>query len=170
MNDGDAPKPMDAPPPQVDPGRYDGPTRSAPYALSRMGPAYDLVNAAEQIQNASRTLATMTGGKLGVIAEQIARLQEQARLLLEKARRDAELHQAHCSFEKKAGGVYHLYRRADGTVWFSRLAPDEWVTPQEQTFEGSYRLELDMSYTRLDQGDEGAGTVPLSAWMGDGMK
>lgn len=158
---------MEAPPPEVDPGRYEGPSRAAPYALSRMGPAYDLVDAAEQIQKADLTLATMTGGKLGVIAAQIQRLQQEARLLLEKARRDAELHRTQCRFEKKPGGVYHLYRRADGTTWFSRLAPDEWVTPQEQTFEGTYRLELDMSFTRVDQSEESAPVVPLSAWLGD---
>jgi hypothetical protein len=126
-----------------------------------MGPSYDLVDAAEQIQKADQTLAAMTGGKLGVIAEQIARLQEQARVLLEKARRDAELHRAQCSFEKKAGGVYHLYRKDDDTLWFSRLAPDEWVTPQPQTFEGTYRLELDMSFTRLDVAEASPTELPL---------
>ena len=74
--------------------RYDGPSHAAPYGLSRMAPAYDLVDVAAQIQKADETLATMTGGKLAVIAEQIAKLQEQARHLLERARRDAELHRA----------------------------------------------------------------------------
>ena len=108
-------RPMDEPPPAVDPGRYDGPARAAPYGLTRTAPAYDLVDVAAQIQKADETLATMTGGKLGVIAEQIAHLQEQARVLLEKARRDAELHRASCGFEKKPGGEYHLYQRDDGT-------------------------------------------------------
>jgi hypothetical protein len=161
------PKPMDAPPSEVDPGRYDGPARSAPYPLSRMAPAYDLVNVAAQIQAADQTLATMTGGKLGLIAEQIARLQEQARALLDKARRDAELHRAQCSFEKKPGGTYHLYRKtADGALWFSRLGPDEWITPQPQTFEGTFRLELDMSFTRLDaEGEQPPPVVPIASLL-----
>src|SRR4051794_38455197 len=96
--DDDAPKAMDEAPPLTDAGRYEGPARAAPYPLSRMAPAYDLVNVAAQIQAADQTLASMTGGKLGLIAEQIGRLQEQARSLLEKARRDAELHRAQCSF------------------------------------------------------------------------
>lgn len=164
----DKPKPMEKAPPVVDPGRYDGPARSAPYPLSRMAPSYDLVNVAARIQEADQTLATMTGGKLGVIAEQIARLQEQARTLLEKARRDAELHRAQCSFEKKPGGTYHLYRRtADGVLWFSRLGPEEWVTPQPQSFEGTFRLELDMSFTRLDAEDEQAApVVPIAHLLG----
>ena len=56
-----------------------------------------------------------------------------------------------CSFEKKPGGVYHLYRRHDGgRKWFSLLAPEEWLRPQPQTYEGTYRLESDMAFTRLD--------------------
>jgi hypothetical protein len=132
-----------------------------------MAPSYDLVDVAAQIQKADQTLAAMTGGKLGIIAEQIGRLQEQARILLEKARRDAELHRAQCRFEKKPGGVYHLYRRHDDSLWFSRLAPDEWSTPQPQSFEGTYRLELDMSFTRLDQAEDAPPIVPV-ALLADG--
>lgn len=157
---------MDAPPPEVDPGLYDGPARAAPYPLSRTAPAYDLVDVAAQIQKADQTLAAMTGGKLGVIAEQIGRLQEQARSVLEKARRDAELHRAPCAFEKKPGGEYHLYRRTSGELWFSRLAPDEWLTPQPQTFEGTYRLELDMSFTRLDVPEATMPAVPIAELIG----
>lgn len=157
---------MTAPPPAVDAGRYEGPARAAPYPLSRMAPAYDLVNVAEQIQKADQTLAAMTGGKLGVIADQIAKLQEQARQLMEKARRDADLHRAQCSFEKRPGGEYHLYRRTNGETWFSRLSPSEWVTPQEQSYEGTYRLELDMSFTRLDVPEDSPVVVPLSALTG----
>jgi len=167
VSDRDTPKPMDAPPPEVDPGRYDGPSRSAPYPLSRTAPSYDLVDVAAQIQKADQTLATMTGGKLGVIAEQIAMLQNQARALLEKAQRDAELHRARCSFEKKPGGVYHLYRKHHGERWFSRIGPDEWVGSQEQTFEGSYRLEVDMSFTRTDIAENGPAVVPIAALLAE---
>jgi hypothetical protein len=150
----------------TDEKRYDGPSHAAPYGLSRMAPAYDLVDVAAQIQKADETLATMTGGKLAVIAEQIAKLQEQARLLLERARRDAELHRARCSFEKKPGGVVHLYRKEDGTLWFSLLGPDEWTRKQPQTFEGSYRLELDMSFTRVDVEEAASGVVPIAELLG----
>lgn len=147
---GQAPRPLAHPPKLPDPGRYDGPARAAPYALSRMAPSFSLVNVAQEIEKADAMLATVTGGKLGVIAEQIRHLQEQARTMLERAQRDAELHRARCRFEKKAGGVYHLYRKDDGERWFSLMAPDEWIRPQPQTFEGSYRLEADMSFTRVD--------------------
>lgn len=150
---------MVSPPVLADPGRYRGPARAAPYALTRMTPTFALVDIAAEIERADATIATMTSGKLGVIAEQISQLQAKARVLLEKAHRDAALHRVRCSFEKKPGGVYHLYRtQVDHELWFSRLAPDEWVTPQPQTFEGSFRLELDMSFTRLDVPDEGGDT------------
>lgn len=155
MSDGsDDPKPMEAPPPLADPGRYEGPARAAPYALTRTAPAYSLVDVAAEVEKADALLATVTGGKLTVIAEQIRHLQDKARGLLERARRDAELHRARCNFEKKPGGVYHLYRRATGERWFSLLAPEEWSSPPaNQTFEGTYRLGSDMGFTRLDVKD-----------------
>ena len=146
---------------------YDGPSHAAPYGLSRLAPSYDLVDVAAQIQKADETLATMTGGKLAVIAEQIARLQEQARVLLERARRDADRHRARCNFEKKPGRVYHLYRKKDDTLWFSLLGPDEWTRQEPQSFEGSYRLELDMSFTRIDVEEESAAAVvPIRELLG----
>jgi hypothetical protein len=155
-DDDDKPRPLAHPPKLPDPGYYDGPARAAPYALSRMAPAFSLVDAAAEIESADAMLATTTGGKLGVIAEQIRRLQEQARSMLERAQRDAELHRARCSFQKRPGGVYHLYRMdADGQRWFSLLAPEEWLRPQPQSYEGTYRLEADMAFTRLDVIEDG---------------
>lgn len=154
MGDDDAPRPIEHPPALPDPGRYEGPARAAPYPLSRMAPAVTLVDVAAEIEKADSVLATVTSGKLGTIADQIRHLQAEARALLDRARRDAELHRAACSFEKKPGGVYHLYLRDDGVRWFSLLGPEEWVRPPPQTYEGTYRLEADMSYTRLDEPEE----------------
>lgn len=149
-DDDSAPRPLAHPPKLPDQGRYDGPARAAPYALSRMAPSFTLVDVAAEIEKADAMLATVTGGKLGVIVEQIRHLQEQARLMLERAQRDATLHRARCRFEKKAGGIYHLYLKDDGERWFSLMGPDEWTRPQPQTFEGTYRLEADMGFTRVD--------------------
>jgi hypothetical protein len=153
-NDDDKLREMTQEPQLPDLGLYRGPARAAPYALSRMAPVYSLLDAAKEIEAADVTLANVAGGKLSVIAEQMKRLREQAERVLARARRDAELHRAQCSFEKKAGGVYHLYEKTDGTRWFSMLAPEEWSRPQPQTYQGSYRLELDMSYSRLDADDD----------------
>ena len=163
------PRPLAHPPKLPDPGRYDGPARAAPYALSRMAPSFSLVDVASEIEKADAMLATVTGGKLGVIADQIRHLQEQARRMLQRAQRDAELHRARCRFEKKPGGVYHLYLKDDGERWFSLMAPDEWIRPQPQTFEGSYRLEADMSFTRVDVAEDEARAnveIPVSLLTG----
>ena len=45
VDDESAPKPLQHPPKLPDPGRYEGPARAAPYALSRMAPSYALIDA-----------------------------------------------------------------------------------------------------------------------------
>ncbi|CAN5152994.1 hypothetical protein BH09MYX1_BH09MYX1_21000 [soil metagenome] len=125
-------------------------SRSSPYPLSRMAPAFDLVDVAGEIQRADSSLASVTGGKLHVIAEQIRALQARAREILERTARDADLHRAKCNFEKHPGGVYHISRRPEGTLWFSLLAPEEWVS-QKPEHVASYRLEADLSFTELGE-------------------
>ncbi len=125
-------------------------SRSSPYPLSRMAPAFDLVDVASEIQRADASLASVTGGKLHVIAEQIRALQLRAREILERTHRDAELHRVKCNFEKHPGGTYHLYRRPDGTLWFSLIAPEEWLS-QKPEHVGSYRLEADLSFTPVEE-------------------
>lgn len=126
--------------------RHDGPAHNSPYPVSRLAPAFDLVDVARQIQEADATMQAVVGSKLRVIADNIRALQEQARQILETARRDAELHRASCEFRRRPGHVYHLYRRDDGGLYFSMLSPREWGTPPH-AFEGSFRLEPDMSWT-----------------------
>ena len=43
--------------------------------------------------------------------------------MLEETKRDAELHHAACNFKKRPGQMYHLYRRSNGTTYFSMLSP-----------------------------------------------
>ncbi len=134
-----------------DGGQHEGPSRTSPYPLSRMAPPHDLVNVAAEIQKADALLGTVTSNKLQVIVDQIRALQDQAQAVLEHARHAAELHRAKCNFEKRPGKIYHLYRLESGDNYFSMLSPEEWVRPPAQTFVGSYRLELDMSWTPVDQ-------------------
>ena len=147
----DAPPDRTDPPPQAPLARYTGPDAAAPYPLSRMAPAFDMIDVAREIPRADEMLATVTGGKLSLIADQIRHLQDEARRLLEAARRDADLHRVKCSFEKKPGGVYHRYRRESGEEYFSLLAPHERSTKPRQSFVGTYRLEADMSFSVLEQ-------------------
>lgn len=103
------------------------------------------------IEAASETVALRTNSQLQSIVEQMQALQDKARLILERAQRDLELHQAECRFQRVAGRVYHLYQRSDGRRYFSMLAPDDYgsVTPHEHV--GGYRYEADESWTPLDE-------------------
>src|SRR3712207_6501923 len=107
-------------------GRHEGPSRSSPYPLSRLAPAHDLVDVAREIQQADAMLGAVTGAKLEGLARQIRSLQEEARGILDAARRDSELHRAACSFKKRPGQIYHLYRRPEGALYFSMLSPEDW--------------------------------------------
>lgn len=123
---------------------------ASPYPVSRIAPAFDLVDVAREIQEADRVTSAVVGGQLDVIAEQIRALQEKARAILDQARRTAELHRASCNFKKRPGAIYHLYRRPNGEAYFSMLSPADWGNAPPHPFEGSFRLEIDASFTPVD--------------------
>jgi hypothetical protein len=129
--------------------RHLGPARTSPYPVSRLAPAHDLVDTARQIAEADHMIGTVVDAKLQLIAEQIRALQQKAREILDTAQEDAELHRATCTFVKRPGHSYHLYRRPDGGLYFSMLSPDDWRGRPPHESMGSYRLEPDMSWTRL---------------------
>lgn len=126
--------------------RHTGPNSASPYPVSRLAPAFQLVDVAREIQQADTILGEIVGSKLEIIASQIRSLQEQARAILAKAEVDAALHRATCRFQKRAGQLYHLYERPDGRGYISMLSPQEWGDPPHRHV-GSYRLEADMSWT-----------------------
>jgi hypothetical protein len=123
------------------------PGAGSPFPLSRLSAKHDLIDMAREIQTADSMLSAVVGGKLEAIARQIRALQQEAQRTLEQARLDAELHRATCRFKKLAGHIYHLYRRADGELYFSLLSVDDWRGQPPHTYEGSYRLEADMRFT-----------------------
>lgn len=130
--------------------KHHGPARTSPYPVSRLAPSHDLVDVARQIERADATLGAVVGGKLELIARQIRSLQEEARVLLEATQRDLELHRAECAFVKRVGATYHLYERADGSLYFSMLSPDDWGGAPPHPFRGSYRLAPDQSFQPAD--------------------
>lgn len=130
--------------------KHEGAQRSSPYAVSRLAPPHDLVDVARQIQEADAMLGAVAHGRLETIAQQMRALKAEAERILEETRRSLDLHRARCSFVKRPGGVYHCYRRASGEVWLSMIGPGEWGAPSEdRSFVGTYRLELDQSWTPL---------------------
>ena len=129
---------------------HQGADNTAPYPVSRMAPAIELLDLAREIEKADDQIKGHTNAKLDLIAKQIRQLQQDARNILEKSDKDQKLHRAQCAFQRKPGGVYHLYRKPDGNLYFSMLAANEWGAQPPHEFIGSYRLELDASWTALD--------------------
>lgn len=130
-------------------------TRAAPYPMSRLSPRFELVDLAEEIARADETMALVASAKLEMVRRQIVALQQQARAILDEAAFAAELHRAQCNFRKVPGRIYHLYRRGAARpdqLYFSMLSPDEWGGAPPHPFEGSYRLEPDQTFTRVDAG------------------
>lgn len=120
----------------------------SPSAVHRINDPNDLVSLAQYVQTADDFTRATVGGKLELIAEQIKALQNQAREVLEVAKRDVELNHAKCNFKRIPGKTYHLYRKeTDGTTYFSMLSPEEWGGRQTDSYIDSYRLEYDMSWT-----------------------
>jgi hypothetical protein len=130
-----------------------GAGHSAPYPVSRLAPAFELTDLAAEVARAESMLSARTGAKLRVIADQIKALQAQARQVLDDAREEQALTGAQCAFRRIPGHSYHLYRKDDGTAFFSMLSPADWRGRPPHTFVGSYRLEADYSWTPADSGD-----------------
>jgi hypothetical protein len=131
--------------------RHLGPARTSPYPVSRLAAPHDLVDMAREIQKADAMLGAVAANQLQLIAEQIRALQEQAREILETTRRDAELHRARCQFQKRPGKIYHLYRDGAGRLYFSMLSPEDWKGTPPDPYEGSFRLEADLSWTPVEE-------------------
>jgi len=126
------------------------PDHASPYPVSRLAPAFDLVDAAKEIQRADDMLGVAVGHELMLIAEQMRALRAKAQEVLERARRDAELHRARCEFQRRPGHIYHLYRRANDELYFSMLSPADWGDKPPHEHRGSFRLEADMSWTPVE--------------------
>lgn len=83
--------------------------------------------------------------------EQIQFLQNQAKGILEKAKKEKELHEAPCNILKKPGQNYYYYKRESGQRYLSIMSPSDWGDSCPHEFLGAYRLEYDNSWTPLEQ-------------------
>jgi hypothetical protein len=119
--------------------------------VSRLAPAFNLVDTAREIQKADELLSVAVGHELLLIAEQMRSLRAKAQQILERAKLDTELHRARCEFQRRPGQSYHLYLRPSGELYFSMLSPDDWNGQPPHEHRGSYRLEADMSWTPLEE-------------------
>uniref|UniRef100_A0A3Q3WUN9 Uncharacterized protein n=1 Tax=Mola mola TaxID=94237 RepID=A0A3Q3WUN9_MOLML len=119
------------------------------YQTNRVGDPLDLVALATQVQK--DFIKANACNKLTVIADQIRYLQEQARKVLEEAKRDADLHHAACNIVKKPGNIYYLYQRPSGQKYFSIISSKEWGPNCPHPLVGAFKLQHDMSWTPLEE-------------------
>lgn len=133
--------------------RHEGSDNSAPYPVSRMAPAVELVDLAKEIAHADEMLGHQVNHKLRVIADQIKNLQHAATEILETARRDQQLNQAECNLKKIPGKIYHFYRKENGKCYLSMLSPGDWGSAPHE-YIGAYRYEADCAWTAMDEIDE----------------
>jgi hypothetical protein len=140
---------------------HEGPDHSSPYPVERGAPAFSLVDTAQEIEKADQAVNTRVSSKLQVIADQIKALQEEAEQILSDAQEDMELHKAKCNFQRQPGKIYHLYEKSDGSLYFSMLSAEDWNGNPPDKFRGSYRLEMDYSWTPAEQIDEPDDTQAL---------
>jgi hypothetical protein len=113
--------------------------------------AGDLERLVETLKNSETHVKNTAFNKLDVIAEQIKFLQKQAHEILENAKNDSDLHSVPCNFVKVPGQIYHLYERPTGDKLWSMVSPAEFGGSSKNTHLGSYRMEVDRSFTRADQ-------------------
>ncbi len=124
---------------------------SSSYPVSRLAPAFELVDLAKEIAQADEMLANRAGAQLQVIAKQVKQLQSQAREILQQTQRDQQLHRARCNFQKKPGQIYHLYQDGNQQPILSMLSPDDWHGNPPNRFIGSFRMESDRSWTAAEK-------------------
>ena len=128
-------------------------TSRLPYPASRLSPPIDLVNTAQEIAKADEFIDLGLNARLDVIAQQIRSLQEQAREILRRAEEDRRLHRAGCSFQRRVGQRYYLYRKKEGELYFSILSPEDWNQKPPHEYEGAYVLQADMSWQCVEVED-----------------
>uniref|UniRef100_A0A0N5AGU9 DUF2452 domain-containing protein n=1 Tax=Syphacia muris TaxID=451379 RepID=A0A0N5AGU9_9BILA len=107
----------------------------------------DIVDLAKKVQEAHDFVQNRAFTRLSAIAEQIKFLRAQAEKALIEAKRDEELHNVACNFQKVPGKIYYLYQQRNGTKFFSMISPEEWGSLNENEFIAAYKLEADRSWT-----------------------
>lgn len=127
--------------------KWAGPVQATPYPIQRISPTIEKNLA--QAEQPIKLIANSLESKLSIIDQQILQLQETADALIQEARKNVELHLIPCSVAKKAEGVYHLYKREDGSKFFSIIAPHEWGSLFKFEFINSYYLNHDLTWKDL---------------------
>lgn len=113
--------------------------------------AGDLERLVEALQHSETHVKNTALNKLQVIGEQIKFLQKQAKEILESASTNTDLHKVPCNFVKVPGTIYHLYQRPSGEKLWSMISPQEFGANNKNEYLGSFRMEVDRSWTPVDK-------------------
>ena len=105
-----------------------------------------LVNEDEQMTVAGNAIVQSSNAKLDMIIKQIEFLKNQAEKVISDARHNVMLHQAKCTFDRKPGQTYHLYKKNDGTMQWSILSLEDWMGSPPWEYIGSYQLMGDQTW------------------------
>ena len=131
-----------------------GASHSAPYPVSRLSAAFNVLDLAQEVEQAEKIISTTSHAKLKLIAEQMLQLKQQARQILEDTQKNNQLHRAQCQFQKIPGKTYHLYKKPDQQLYFSMLNPQEWGDNHADYYQGAYTLQADMSWLEVNNSEE----------------
>ncbi|CAD5211092.1 unnamed protein product [Bursaphelenchus okinawaensis] len=105
---------------------------------------------------AKQTVRISANSKLTALGKQMDFLIKEANKVVEKAKRDEQLHNVPCNLRKIVGNVYYLYEKDTGSKFFSMLSPADWGEQAAKfLYVGAYRLEADHGFTCLE-GDDAA--------------
>lgn len=122
-----------------------------PYSSRTLDPPISIIDQAKEIEKAEEMLKNNVNNKLDVILKQIRLLKEEAKSIIENANLDMKLHQAACNFTKIPGETIHLYEKNDNTLYFSRLSLKDWNNSAPHKYLGSYRMNIDKSFEKIDE-------------------
>ncbi|MGM0575652.1 MAG: DUF2452 domain-containing protein [Myxococcota bacterium] len=102
----------------------------------------------------TREVRDSARSRLAALDKVYRSLQEEARTIVGATRRDLALHEVPLNGTKLRGRVYHLYERPGGERFLSLLEPEHYgdIDP-DIAHRGSYRLNHDASWERLDADD-----------------
>ena len=110
----------------------------------------DIVELSNYLEEAESYNNSITLNKLELIAKQIKNLHIEALTIIQEAKENNFLNNAKCNFKRKPNHIYHLYKNENDEYYFSMLSPKEWNYKVPNLFIGSYKLELDMSWTPVE--------------------
>ncbi len=120
------------------------------YPTRTLDPPISLVDIAREIEKSEETIKINVKGKLDLILKQIEALKNEAREIIKKAHEDVELHKIKCGFSKIPGESIYLYKKKSGELYFSRLSPADWDNDPPDEFIGTYVLNFDRSFKKVD--------------------